>query len=147
MNYFELQFKDIENLIDKHRKTLEERRSQKELYSEHHRLLDTKYIVHHQEFVEYKGTPEYKRMTKKDQDFCDDRWKEKPDRCKKELDNYETNRSIDEELHKALDGLYCSEKLSARYACILMYILASDWTDPKNLKNAKQAYNYRKKYK
>ena len=147
MNYLEHQFMEIENLTDKHKKTLEQRSSQQEFYSELHRLLDTKYIVYHQEYIEFKGTPEYKIMNEKQQNFYASRWKETSDRCKKELDNYEKNRSIDPDTHKALDGLYTSEKLSAGYACILMYILAFDWEDPSNLENAKQAYKDRKRYK
>ena len=147
MNYIEHQFNEIEDLMDKHQKTLGERSSQKKFYSELHRLLDTKYIVHHLEYIEFKGSTEYKRMSEKTQDFYASRWKETPDRYKMELDNYEKNRSIEQDTHKALDGLYNSEKLSAGYACILMYILTFDWNDPSNLENAKQAYKDRKKYK
>lgn len=124
-----------------------ERSSRKEFYSELHRLLDTKYIVYHQELVEFKGELEFKRMDEKAQHFHIDRWKETPDKCKKELDNYEENRNIDEDLHKALDGLYNREKLSAGYAFILKCNLTFDWKDPSNLENAKQAYKDRKKYK
>ena len=130
--------------MDKHEKTLTQRSSRKEFYSELHRLLDTKYMVHHLEFVEFKGSTEYKRMSEKAQDFYASRWKETPDKCKKELDNYEKNRSIDENLHKALDGLYNSEKLSAGYAFILKCNLTFDWQDTSN---AKQARKDRKKYK
>ena len=133
--------------MDKHEKTLEQRSSRKEFYSELHRLLDTKYIVYHQEFVEIKGSLEFKRMYEKAQSFHTDRWKETSDRCKKELDNYEKNRSIDEDLHKALDGLYNSEKLSAGYAFILKCNLTFDWKEHSNLENAKQAYKDRKKYR
>ena len=147
MKYIEHQFNEIENLMDKHEKTLTQRSSRKEFYSELHRLLDTKYMVHHLEFVEFKGSTEYKRMSEKAQDFYASRWKETPDKCKKELDNYEKNRSIDENLHKALDGLYNSEKLSAGYAFILKCNLTFDWQDTSNLKNAKQACKDRKKYK
>ena len=66
---------------------------------------------------------------------------------KQELDNYEKNRGIDEDLHKALDGLYCREKLRADYACILKYNLISDWEDSSNLENAKKAYKTQKKYR
>ena len=147
MNYLEHQFREIANLMEKHGKTLEERSSQKEFYSELHRLLDTKYIVHHQEFVEFKGTTEYKKMSEKDQNFYASSLKETADRCKMELDNYEKNRSIDDDLHKALDGLYCGEKLSAGYAFVLKCNLISDWENPSNLERAKQAYKHRKKYK
>lgn len=147
MNYFEHQFKEIEDLTDKHKKTLELRSLRKEFYSEHHRLLDTKYIVHHQEYVEFKGSTEYKRMSEKVQDFHASRWKETPNRCKNELDNYEENRSIDQDTHKALDGLYNSGKLSFGYAFILKCNLTLDWKDPSNLENARQAYKDRKKYK
>ena len=147
MNYLQHQFNEIENLMDKHEKTLKERSLQKEFYSEHHKLLDTKYIVHHQELVEFKGSVEFKRMGEKDRNFHTGRWKETPNRRKEELDNYEKNRSLDGSLHKALDGLYTSEKLSAGYACRLMYILTSDWENPNNLENARQAYKDRKKYR
>ncbi len=73
--------------------------------------------------------------------------KETPDRYKMELENYEKNRSIDENLHKALDGLYCREKVSAGYAFILKCNLILDWKEPITLENAKQAYKDRKKYK
>ena len=147
MKYIALQFKEIELLMDKHEETLKQRSSRKKFYSELHRLLDTKYIVYHQEFVEFKGSTEYKRMSEKRQDFYARMWKETPDRCKKALENYEKNRSIDEDLHKALDGLYNSEKISAGYASILKYNLTFDWNDPSDLENAKQAYKDRKKYK
>lgn len=146
MKYIEHQFNELETFIDKHDKTLEERNSQKEFYSEFHRLLDTKYIVHHQEFVEFKGSLEFKRMDEKARKFHTDRWKKSPDRYKAELDNYEKNRSVDENLHKALDGLYNSEKLRLDYACRLIYLLTSDWNDPRSLANARQAYKDRKKY-
>ena len=133
--------------MDKHKKTLVERSEQKKFHSEFHRLLDTKYIIHHLEFVEFKGTFEYKRMDEKTQNFHTDRWKEQLDRYKTELENYEKNREIDEDLHKALDGLYCTEKLSAAYASRLMYILAFDWNEPSIFESAKQAYKDRKKYK
>lgn len=147
VKYIDLQFKEIELLMDKHEETLKQRSSRKKFYSELHRLLDTKYIVYHQEFVEFKGSAEYKRMSEKQQDFYASRRKELPDRWKKDLDNYERNRNIDEKSHKALDGLYCSEKLNAFYAFILQCSLTSDWEDPSNLENAKQAYKDRKKYK
>ena len=147
MKYIELQFNELEPLMDKHEKTLEERSSQKAFYSELHRLLDTKYIVYHLEFVEFKGSTEYKRMGEKGRDFYENRRKETADRYKMELENYEKNRSIDEKLHKALDGLYCTEKLSAGYAFILKCNLILDWKDPRTLENAKQAYKDRKKYK
>ena len=147
VKYIDLQFEELELLMDKHEETLKQRSSRKKFYSELHRLLDTKYIVHHQEFVEFKGSTEYKRMNEKQQDFYASRCKELPDRWKKDLDNYETNRSIDEKLHKALDGLYCSEKLHAFYAFILKCNLTSDWKDPSNLENAKQAHKDRKKKK
>ena len=137
----------IEPLMDKHEKTLKERSLQKEFYSELHRLLDTKYIVYHQEVIEFKGSLEFKRMGEKDQDIYTSMRKETSDRYKKELDNYEKNRSIDENLHKALDGLYNSEKLSAGYAFILKCNLTFDWQDTSNFENAKQAYKDRKKYK
>lgn len=146
MNYIEQQFKEIEILMDKHKKTLKQRSTQKEFYSEFHRLLYTKYIVHHQEFVEFKETPEYHRMSEKEQDSYINMRKETPDRYKKYLDNYEKNRCIDGGLHKALDGLYNSEKVNAGYAFILKCNLISDWGTPGNKKNAKHAYNARKKY-
>lgn len=65
MNYLEIGFQEIKNLTDKHKKTLIERSFQKKFYSEHHKLLDTKYIVHHQEFVEFKGELELKGWGKK----------------------------------------------------------------------------------
>lgn len=133
--------------MDKHKKTLEERSSQKEFYSELHRLLDTKYIVYHLEFVEFKGSIEYKRMSEKQQDFYANMQKETSDRYKKELNNYEKNRSIDENLHKALDGLYKGEKLNAFYACMVKYNLISDWENPSHLENAEKAYKARKTYK
>ena len=147
MNYLEHQFMEIKNLIDKHEKTLEQRSSQKKFYSELHRLLDTKYIVHHLEYIEFKGSTAYKRMSEKAQDFYASRWKETPDRYKMELDNYEENRSIDQDTHKALDGLYNSGKLSFGYAFMLKCNLTFDWKDPSNLKNAKQGYRDRKKYR
>ncbi|MYB63548.1 hypothetical protein F4X73_02565 [Candidatus Poribacteria bacterium] len=147
MNYIEHQFEEIEKLTDKHEKTLNERSLRKEFHSELHRLLDTKYIVHHLEFVEFKGSTDYKRMSEKTQDFQASMWREIPDRCKKELDNYEENRSIHEDTHKALDGLYNSGKLSFGYAFILKCNLTVDWKDASNLENARQAYKDRKKYK
>lgn len=147
MKYIDLQFKEIEPLMDKHEKTLKQRSSQRIFHSELHRLLDTKYIVHHQEFVEFKGSPEYKRMKEKGRSFYENQWKETSNRYKKELDNYEKNRNIDEGLHKALDGLYNGQKLSAGYAFILKCNLTSDWTDSSNLEHAKQAYKDRKRYK
>ncbi len=69
MNYLKIGFQEIEDLMDEHKKTLEQRSSQKEFYSELHRLLDTKYIVYHQEFVEFKESAEYKRMSEKNQVF------------------------------------------------------------------------------
>ena len=133
MKYIEHQFKEIEDLMDKHEETLKQRSLQKKFYSELHRLLDTKYIIYHQEFVEFKGSAVYKRMSEKNQDFRARRWQETSDKCKKELDNYEKNRSMDEDLHKALDGLYNSEKLSAGYAFILKCNLTFDWKDPSYL--------------
>lgn len=147
MKYIDNQFKEIESLMDKHEETLKQRSSRKKFYSELHRLLDTKYIVYHQEFVEFKGSAEYKRMSEKQQDFYVRIQKETPDNFKNELDNYEKNRIIDEDLHKALDGLYNSEKLTAGYAFILKCNLTFDWKDLSNLENAKQAYKDRKKYK
>ncbi len=58
LKYIEHQFNELEPLMDKHEKTLEERSSQKTFCSELHRLLDTKYIVYHLEFVEFKGSTE-----------------------------------------------------------------------------------------
>lgn len=147
LNYLEIGFQEIEDLMDKHKKTLEERSSQKEFYSELHRLLDTSYIVYHLEYVAFKGSTDYKRMSEKEQDFYASRWKEIPDRCKKELENYERNRSIDQETYKALDGLYNGEKVSPSYAFILKCNLISDWEDPSNLKYTKQAYKDRKKFR
>ena len=147
MNYIEHEFKAIEDLMDRHETTLEERSSQKEFYSELHRLLDTKYIVYHQEFVEFKGAPEYKRMSEKSQDFKTRMMKETSDRYKMELGNYEKNRSIDESLHKALDGICNSGKVSPTYAFILKCHLTFDWEDSKNLENARQTYNHRKKFR
>ncbi len=95
MSYLKIQFMEIDNLMDKHRYTLKARSSQIEYYSKFHRLLDTKYIVYHQEFVVSKRTPEYKCLSREDQDFCKKRWKETLERCKKELENYENNRSVD----------------------------------------------------
>ncbi len=147
MNYLEHQFSEIEDLMEKHKKTLKERSSQKEFCSELHRLLDTEYIVYHQELVEFKGSNAFKRMEEKTRDFHGSRLKEISDRYKMELDNYEKNRGVDENLHKALDGLYNSEKLHAGYACMLKYNLISDWEESSNLENAKKkAYKTRKKY-
>ena len=137
---------EIDNLMDKYEKILKERSSQKVFCSEHHRLLDTKYIVYHQEFVEFKGSNQFKRMGEKDREYQVSKWKETPKICKNELDNYENNRSIDEDLHKALDGLYSSEKLNPRYAFILKYNLTSNWKDPGYLESAREAYQDRNKY-
>ena len=81
--------------------------------------MDTKYIIHHLEYVEFKGSTEYKRMSEKAQDFYASKWKEIHDRYKMELDNYEENRRIDQDTYKALDGFYNSGKLSFGHAFIM----------------------------
>ena len=74
MKYIKEEFIEIENLMEKHKKTLKERSSEKTYYSEFHRFLDTAYIVHHQELVEFKGSNAFKRMEEKERDFQVSRW-------------------------------------------------------------------------
>ena len=113
------------HLVDKHMKTLEDRKDSCGGYKyEYERYLDECNWGAKQEWVHSKNT-EIK--------FYVDQYKEEFDKHKRNWDHYIRNKDIDPNLFKRLNGL-----LHGKYGhCFQMYHLTSDWRQEDMLQSAR----------